>query len=493
MFLKDVDWSIMAQCDFYAVEKFVQTSDRPAMQTVAPMKEGIFQRKLFREEKWKNTYETICSAYESLQPQFRIEHDSFGGYRLLYTGKNSIQTSTVLKKNPIGFVKEVPEGVVTNLSVMSSERTGKQFLLLGPMRFVNSDCSPNCEYDFSSESGIVQLRVKKRINPGDEILVKYGPDFFEMNACRCKTCENRSKQETWETTVLDVLLYYVLLDLSEEVLNVERAKEVSESLTASKAKRRRIKGRELVEIFNELSESPPFEYNKPMLNSSAESSQESNSVECSQWQLMKTDHLNDTPRVVKENLQTFVGNDSFSDNQDNDDDDSDNEGDQTKSWVFSDENDLSDSEIAPENYDVDAIRASSPTHRAEAMSFSVSAIEEDIDYEMLNEKIDIADFSDKLFEGTETTVQEASDATDLLCSKYNLSDECSSSLHKLVQALLPVGNKFPSGSSYVRKLKRQFQDGIRSHQTTVKASVCVINFRFLIRDIVRQNMQQILN
>ena len=141
-----------------------------------------------------------------LEPNFVIRHDSFGGYRILYAGKHPIQPLIVLKRNPIGFVQEVPEGVATNLSVMSFERNGKQFLLLGPMRFVNPDCSPNCEYDFSSEAGIVQLRVKKRINHGDEILFKYGPDIFEINACRCRTFEFRSAEETWQRIVFDLLL-----------------------------------------------------------------------------------------------------------------------------------------------------------------------------------------------------------------------------------------------------------------------------------------------
>ena len=84
----------------------------------------------------------------------------------------------MLRRNPIWFVSPIPEGVVTNLSVMSSERTGQQLLLLGQIRFVNSDCSPNCDYDFSSDAGVVQLRVKRRINPGEELFVKYGPELF---------------------------------------------------------------------------------------------------------------------------------------------------------------------------------------------------------------------------------------------------------------------------------------------------------------------------
>ena len=42
MLPKNVNWSILAQCDFFAVEKMVQTADRPAMKTIEPLRESIF-------------------------------------------------------------------------------------------------------------------------------------------------------------------------------------------------------------------------------------------------------------------------------------------------------------------------------------------------------------------------------------------------------------------------------------------------------------------
>ena len=120
----------------------------------------------------------MCELYENLKPTFEIRHDNFGGYTIFNVEEKIIKPGSVLKRKPVGFVREVPEGSVTDLSIMSSERTGKQLLLLGPMLFVNSDCSPNCEYDFSSELNIVRLRARRSIKPGDEIFVKYGPDFF---------------------------------------------------------------------------------------------------------------------------------------------------------------------------------------------------------------------------------------------------------------------------------------------------------------------------
>ena len=50
MLPKDVDWYIAAQCDFFAVEKMVQTPDRVAMRTVEPLREAVFQKKTERQE-----------------------------------------------------------------------------------------------------------------------------------------------------------------------------------------------------------------------------------------------------------------------------------------------------------------------------------------------------------------------------------------------------------------------------------------------------------
>ena len=134
---KKVEWSILAQCDLFAVKRLVETENRPAMKTVQPLRETIFNRKILKEKKWNDTYEAVCEAYKQLPPNFKIAHDSFCGYRLLYTGKNVVKPPHVFKPSPIGFVKAVPDGVVTDLSVMSSRRTNEQLLLLGPIRFVN--------------------------------------------------------------------------------------------------------------------------------------------------------------------------------------------------------------------------------------------------------------------------------------------------------------------------------------------------------------------
>ena len=121
---------------------------------------------------------------------------------------------------------------------------------MGPVRFVNSDYNPNCEYDCSSVSGVVQLRTKKRISSNSEILVKYWPEFFEQNFFKCQTCEEL------EEKVLIVLPVF-LSEIIREVVQVSVAEQNKLlSIAPVKPKKKRLSQRELVEMYNRITEVP---------------------------------------------------------------------------------------------------------------------------------------------------------------------------------------------------------------------------------------------
>ena len=108
------------------MQNFVQTSDRIPMKNLNPMKQPTFYRKTDSCSVWKEAYKSISSAHENLKPTFSICHDNYGGYKLVYTGKNSVTPPHVFRINPIGIVTAIPKGAVTCLSVMTSERTGQE-------------------------------------------------------------------------------------------------------------------------------------------------------------------------------------------------------------------------------------------------------------------------------------------------------------------------------------------------------------------------------
>ena len=127
----------------FSVARLIQINERPALRTIVPMDESVFDRKVVEEADWGEAHTVVLNAYGDLQSDFSIEYDSFGGYRLIYRRKIFVRPSTVFRRLSAGFERPVPDRVVTDLSVMSSERTGEQLILLGPVRFVNSDCEPN--------------------------------------------------------------------------------------------------------------------------------------------------------------------------------------------------------------------------------------------------------------------------------------------------------------------------------------------------------------
>ncbi|KAJ3139422.1 hypothetical protein HK100_011563 [Physocladia obscura] len=94
-----------------------------------------------------------------------------------------------------GYIAELTEQDELHLanrdfSVLYSTRKGCMCLFLGPARFVNHDCQPNCKFIPTGTNSIC-FKVLRDIEVGDEITTFYGGDYFgEGNReCLCATCE----------------------------------------------------------------------------------------------------------------------------------------------------------------------------------------------------------------------------------------------------------------------------------------------------------------
>ncbi|KAL9132051.1 MAG: hypothetical protein Q9217_000179 [Psora testacea] len=81
----------------------------------------------------------------------------------------------------------------TMIRTMKAEKS-REYLLLGPVRFVNHDCKANAEFFTRDDSQEVIVRVLRAIEKGEEITVKYGKDCFapDYASCLCGSCEIRS-------------------------------------------------------------------------------------------------------------------------------------------------------------------------------------------------------------------------------------------------------------------------------------------------------------
>ena len=185
---KATTWRILAHCDAKAVNLFVEFNQRQAETVLRPISERLFQKHLESSEVWRKCFEVLCKAYGEARKTFDFSHDRYGGYCLKYKAENILKKGHVFKTCSLGFLREL-ECNITELSIIVKSSTGKENLTLGPMRFVNSDCDPNSEYDFTGDADLVRLRTRRTLYPGDEITVKYGANFFDSNESLCQKCE----------------------------------------------------------------------------------------------------------------------------------------------------------------------------------------------------------------------------------------------------------------------------------------------------------------
>lgn len=97
-------------------------------------------------------------------------------------GKLSTEDDLELKNNGSDF------------SVLYSSKKGCTGLFLGPARFMNHDCEPNCSFLYESK-GTVSFKVSRAIAIGEELTVSYGENYFGEDNCEClcKSCESNQR------------------------------------------------------------------------------------------------------------------------------------------------------------------------------------------------------------------------------------------------------------------------------------------------------------
>lgn len=78
----------------------------------------------------------------------------------------------------------------TDFSIVLSSRRKRPSLFLGPARFANHDCNSNARLNTTGPHGI-HIVARRDIEPGEEITVTYGEDYFGEDNCECLcgTCE----------------------------------------------------------------------------------------------------------------------------------------------------------------------------------------------------------------------------------------------------------------------------------------------------------------
>uniref|UniRef100_A0ABD2WA56 SET domain-containing protein n=1 Tax=Trichogramma kaykai TaxID=54128 RepID=A0ABD2WA56_9HYME len=77
-----------------------------------------------------------------------------------------------------------------NFSLLYTTQNQDTSILLGPIAYINHDCSPNSEFKSSGKSSTINIKIIKNIKQGEELFVKYSGNYFgEDNIdCQCDTC-----------------------------------------------------------------------------------------------------------------------------------------------------------------------------------------------------------------------------------------------------------------------------------------------------------------
>ena len=131
--------------------------------------------------------------------------------------------------------------------------------MLGPVRFVNSDCNPNAEYDFSSENKVVKLRSLRSINPKEEILVKYSEDFFESYCCLCRSCQSKtSEKDVLSPKVVELFTSFVDDEIKKIVIDLIEEQQIQIASKVPRPKRSKLSWFQKVQAFSQAYETQPI-------------------------------------------------------------------------------------------------------------------------------------------------------------------------------------------------------------------------------------------
>ena len=173
---------VLCQCDGQIGRTF--NLSKPPLKTFGNlMPEEQFNEIKKAERVVERTYGLLKEAYRLLKEfSCSLIPDSFGGYGLHYNGEKFLAEKMRL---PIyGYIERIPTNVednFTNLSVLAPRQGSKlSRVMVGPIRFVNHSCQPNCQYKAVELNGrrAVEIVTLRKITPGSELLTFNGEEFF---------------------------------------------------------------------------------------------------------------------------------------------------------------------------------------------------------------------------------------------------------------------------------------------------------------------------
>ena len=424
---------MLSHTDGQAVRAVVEYRNREAMTVLRLKPIDTFLKQCGREQSLAECYELCLASYKDLRGLYQIKHDAFGGYCLVYVGKDRIPDN------------------ITDLSVIQKMSSpGVSFLMLGPVRFVNSDCDPNAEFDFSSDGKVVKLRAIKPIFPNTEILVKYSEDFFERYSCLCATCELSTSLENSRIFYSDGLLKEVLNDETWNVVNLALSEKASDdSKTVPRKRLDRISWADKLQAFKVAYESDDLVFDK-----SSDSTTLEHPVGFAE---SRTFHPSD---VDNNGLNTSTMN-------------------------------------SPPSPSIPAqkMKMSSPLSAKSCHSphFSVIASSVSMEFVYPSFESSLPGMSQPLFSGADVGVNNTILLLRSFCSRFHLSDFGMQKLHELINCLLPEENNLPPRFSFIYRMKTKKREMSLEAKQLSRGEVCVLGFTEFLKQIVERTLETIFS
>lgn len=163
---------------------------------------GSFLSHLLYIEEKELFCQQLRSYIEIFNPKCRFQIVTTNQYNSFFPEAAVVAREDIPAGKPISFLvgETLPLSKEKEISLTES---GKDFsvvessyrksvsILLGPARFVNHDCLPNCQL-VPLDSRTISVRAVCNIEAGEEITVFYSDDYFGdgNSECLCATCKN---------------------------------------------------------------------------------------------------------------------------------------------------------------------------------------------------------------------------------------------------------------------------------------------------------------
>lgn len=88
---------------------------------------------------------------------------------------------------------------INYFSIVNKTNSQTNFVMLGPLAYVNHKCQPNAEF-WSKTKTLICVKTISSINAGNEILVNYGNHYFGPDniSCLCACCITKKNKTRYK-------------------------------------------------------------------------------------------------------------------------------------------------------------------------------------------------------------------------------------------------------------------------------------------------------